>query len=66
MVLLTLRFRFRQESVHSDEWAICCDPPVFAAPGWKMSLQVASLAFTFCAEEESNEKDTDGQRSCTE
>jgi hypothetical protein len=33
--------------MHFDEWAVGCDPPLFAVPGGKKSLQVASVAFIF-------------------
>jgi len=47
-VLLAPRLRFAQNGVHSGERAARYDPPVFAAPGGKMSsLQVASAAFMF-------------------
>jgi hypothetical protein len=46
--LLAPRFRLRQDGEHTGERAARCDPPVFAAPGGKMSsLQVASAAFIF-------------------
>jgi hypothetical protein len=39
-VLLAPRFKFGQDDAHSGERAARCDPPVFAAAGGKMSLQV--------------------------
>jgi len=33
--------------MHSGKWAVGFDPSLFAAPGGKKSLQVASVAFIF-------------------
>jgi hypothetical protein len=46
-VLLSPRFRLGNNVEHSDERAARCDPPVLAASGGKMSLQLDSAAFIF-------------------
>ena len=70
-ILLASQFWFGKDGTQSGELAACCDPPVFAASCKKISsLQVATRPpysqVTFCAEEESDERDTGGKGSCTQ
>lgn len=46
-VLLTLRFRFGRDGMHSGEQAVGCGPPLFTVPDGKKSLQVASVVLIF-------------------